>query len=291
MLVFWIIAVLMWQSTGVIFYLFNFMYIGTSIGLGSMVYTILPKKKKPAGRRLTLFLVGGYMLLFLGFFAHENMQIEGFFFYLLAGFFAGSVLHYTIAKIFGPFLFGRAWCGWACWTAMFLELLPYKKSQGRMPGTWGHLRYVHFSISLSIVLFLVLWSGYRVQVGGITELYWLLAGNAIYYSTAIPLAFVVKDNRAFCKYLCPITVFLKGSSRFSLMKVRGDSDKCTECGACARNCPMDIRIPDYIKNDARVLSTECILCQTCINTCPEAALGLSFGFDIGGRGLLHEKKM
>ena len=54
-------------------------------------------------------------------------------------------------------------------------------------------------------------------------------------------------------------------------------------------CPMDIRIPDYILDDQRVLSTECSLCQTCITVCAKDALKLSFGFDLGGKDLLRER--
>ena len=109
--VFWIIAVLFWQLKGKIFFLLNFGYIGTAIAFGVGAYELFPRKKKPAGRRLTQFLVGVYLLGFLGLIKHENMQIEGFFFYLLGGFFAASVIHYLIAKVFLPILFGRGWCG------------------------------------------------------------------------------------------------------------------------------------------------------------------------------------
>lgn len=286
---FWIVAVVLWRSTGDIFYLFNFLYIGAAIGVGIGVYSALPRKKKSLGRKLTLFLIGGYLFVFLGLLKFENLQIEGFFFYLLAGFFSGSVIHYMVAKIFGPILFGRAWCSWACWTALILDLLPYERSSGRIPGKWGGLRYIHFILSLSIVLLLWFGSGYRVESRSITELYWLLAGNAIYYATGITLAFWLKDNRAFCKYVCPITTILKFTTRFSLLKIRGDSEKCTGCGACMKTCPMDIRIPDYVKMGFRVLSTECILCQTCVNTCPTGALKVSFGLDIGGKELLNER--
>jgi ferredoxin len=51
---------------------------------------------------------------------------------------------------------------------------------------------------------------------------------------------------------------------------------------------MDIRIPDYILNHERVLSTECSLCQTCITVCSQDALKLSFGLDMGGKELLRE---
>ncbi|MCD4844901.1 MAG: 4Fe-4S binding protein [Methanosarcinales archaeon] len=287
---FWIVAVVLWRSTGDIFYLFNFLYIGTAIGIGTGFYSALPRKKKSLGRKLTLFLIGGYMLLFLGLLEFENMQIEGFFFYLLAGFFSGSVIHYLVAKILGPILFNRAWCSWACWTAMVLDLLPYTRSSGRIPGKWGWLRYMHFILSLGIVLLLWFGSGYHVESKSITELYWLLAGNVIYYSIGIILAFWLKDNRAFCKYVCPIPTILKITSRFSLLKIRGNSEKCNECGACMKTCPMDIRITDYTSNGLRILSTECILCQTCVNTCPTGALKVSFGLDIGGKESLNERK-
>lgn len=49
-----------------------------------------------------------------------------------------------------------------------------------------------------------------------TTAFWLfLAGNTLYYLVGIVFAFLFQDNRAFCKYLCPITVFLKPMSYFS----------------------------------------------------------------------------
>jgi hypothetical protein len=81
----------------------------------------------------------------------DRFQIEGFFFYLFAGFFAGSVIHYMVAKVFGPIIFGRGWCGWACWTAVIPDLLPYTKNrEGRVSASWEKLRYVHFAFSLSM---------------------------------------------------------------------------------------------------------------------------------------------
>ena len=97
--IFWAIAVVVWQLSGQWFYIVNFGYIGTSIGVGMGWYAMLPKNKKYKGRRLSQLLVGIYMLGFLGFIARENMQIEGFFFYLLTGLFAGAVLHYFIISL------------------------------------------------------------------------------------------------------------------------------------------------------------------------------------------------
>ena len=106
--IFYAVAIVLWQTTGGLFYLFNFIYIGTSIGVGMGTYALLPKNKKNRGRKLSQLLVGGYLLGLLGFIARENMQLEGFYFYLLAGIFAGAVIHYMVAKVAGPLIFNRA---------------------------------------------------------------------------------------------------------------------------------------------------------------------------------------
>jgi ferredoxin-type protein NapH len=282
LMIFWAIAVVLWRSTGRIFYLYNFGYIGAALGIGIGVYSALPKRQKLWGRRLAQFLVGAYMLIFLGFFQRENMQIEGFFFYLLSGFFAGSVIHYLVAKIAGPLVFNRGWCGWACWTAMVLDLLPYKRNKrGRLSNSskWGYLRYLHFGMSLVLVLILWWGVGYRVQEQSLTELYWLLSGNVLYYAIGIALAYGLQDNRAFCKYVCPIPTLQKITSRFALLKITGNAEKCNDCGACNRMCPMDIRISEYVLGKKRVLSTECILCFECVHACAKGALDCSFKFD------------
>lgn len=291
MFIFWIIAVVLWQTTGRIFYLNNFGYIGTALGIGIGLYSALPKRQKLWGRRLAQFLVGTYMLVFLGLFQRENMQIEGFFFYLLAGFFAGSVIHYLVAKIAGPLVFNRGWCGWACWTAMVLDLLPYRRNRrGRLADKWGSLRYIHFALGLGLVA--ALWWGlnYRVQEQSLTELYWLLGGNILYYAFGIALAYVLQDNRAFCKYVCPIPTLQKITSRFALIKIAGHAEKCNDCGACNKMCPMDIRVSEYVLDKQRVLSTECILCFECVNVCAKGALDTSFKFDFGNRELLNKDK-
>ena len=137
------------------FYLFNFGYIGTALGVGLGLYALLPRKKKPMGRLLAQGLVGLYLLGFLGLIGRENMQIEGFFFFLFAGVYHAAVLHYLIAKIGGPLVFSRGWCGWACWIAMVLDLFPYKRNKtGRARG-FGVIRYLMFFLSLGVVV--VIW--------------------------------------------------------------------------------------------------------------------------------------
>src|SRR5512147_1514362 len=269
--------------------LIMFGYIGVALGVGLGLYGTLPKKQKPVGRRLTLFLVGLFLVLYAIFMGHENSQLEGALFGLLTGVIQMAVIHYAIAKIFGPLLFGRMWCGWACWTVMVLDLLPFKRPSGRLPRRYGWLRYLHFGLSLSIVLLLVYVFDFRDGASGSIAVTWFIIGNLLYYAVGIILAYALKDNRAFCKYVCPVSVPLKITSRFSIIKIGQGAGVCNDCDACEKMCPMDVRVSDYILNNQRVLSAECSLCQTCITVCAQDALKLSFGFDMSKQDLLRER--
>lgn len=256
------VAVTLWLTKDNLFYLLNFSYIGTSITVGLVLFQL----KYRHARRVAQFLVGTYMLVYLGLICNENMQIEGFWYYLFTGVFEAATIHYAVAKIFGPLIFGRGWCGYACWTAMILDLLPYKVPQ-QPRKKWGWIRYVTFALSLIFVSALFL-----AHVGNMEKImFWaFLVGNLLYYIVGIVLAFVLKDNRAFCKYICPITVFLKPMSYFSLMRIKCDKSKCISCGRCRKVCPMNVDMTDNSRK--RENGTECILCFECTKVCPKKAL-------------------
>lgn len=256
------VAVTLWLTKDNLFYLLNFSYIGTSITVGLVLFQL----KYRHARRVAQFLVGTYMLVYLGLICNENMQIEGFWYYLFTGVFEAATIHYAVAKIFGPLIFGRGWCGYACWTAMILDLLPYKVPQ-QPRKKWGWIRYVTFALSLIFVSALFL-----AHVGNMEKImFWaFLVGNLLYYIVGIVLAFTLKDNRAFCKYICPITVFLKPMSYFSLMRIKCDKSKCISCGRCRKVCPMNVDMTDNSRK--RENGTECILCFECTKVCPKKAL-------------------
>ena len=260
--VFEVVAVSLWLTKHNLFYLFNFSYIGISLSLG----IFLLGRKYPYARRIVQLLVGLYMLVYLGLINRENMQIEGFWYYLFTGVFEAATIHYAVAKIFGPLIFGRGFCGYACWTAMVLDFLPYK-TRALSRKNIGWIRYLTFALSFLFVSTLFL-----LKVGSLERImFWaFLIGNLAYYLVGIALAFLFKDNRAFCKYICPVTVFLKPMSYFSLVRIRCDENKCISCGKCKKVCPMDVEMTDNSRK--RKNGTDCILCMECVKVCPKRAL-------------------
>lgn len=208
------------------------------------------------------------MLIYLGIICGENMQIEGFWYYLFLGVFEAAVIHYLVAKICGPLFFGRGWCGYACWTGMVLDLLPYKVPKEPRKKI-GFIRYITFFTSLIYVSLLFI-----LKVDNLSHIMLVsfIIGNLLYYIVGITLAYLFKDNRAFCKYICPITVFLKPMSYFSVMRIKCDKDKCISCHKCIKNCPMNVDMLDNSRK--RTNGTECILCMKCTANCPKKALHL-----------------
>ncbi len=259
-----LVAVILYLTTKNIFYLLNFSYIGTCITVGSYLYMNNIKY----ARNVVQFAVGLYMLIYLGIISNENMQIEGFWYYLFLGVFEAAVIHYLVAKIIGPIIFGRGWCGYACWTGMILDLLPYKVPKEKRKKL-GFIRYITFLLSFIFVAILFIFKFDNLS----NIMFWaFIIGNVIYYITGISLAFIFKDNRAFCKYICPITIFLKPASYFALIRVKRDKDKCINCKKCIKSCPMNVDMLDNSRK--RKNATECILCNNCVRNCPKKALHL-----------------
>ena len=259
-----IIAISMFYLTNEIFLIFNFLYIGFFVSLG--VYLFANGNKY--GRSFVQWGVGLYLFVYLGLILQENMLISGFFFYLFLGVFQAAVIHYLVAKIIGPLLFGRGWCGYACWIIMILYLFPYKvpKTHERVANL-GLLRYLLF---LLIFIFVVLLFYFKVPDLHYTMFLVFVFGNLIYYIVGIALAYKFKDNRAFCKYICPIVTFLKPFSYFSLLRVTVNEETCTDCKHCVNICPMDVDILDNKRS--RKHGTECILCLECVKECPNNSI-------------------
>ena len=181
------------------------------------VWLFVSHKTKRYKKRLRthLLMLLPLFLLFLGICQRENLQLEEFVFYFLLFLQTGIIIrvcvHFLIAKIFGPFIWGRGFCGWACWTGAILEWLPIKENK-KIPVNLTRYRYISLIISLGIPITLILlgydWINMHINeqrhnmflnYGKPGSLIWFIVSNIIYYVLAIWLAFKFRKNVRFAK--------------------------------------------------------------------------------------------
>jgi polyferredoxin len=218
----------------------------------------------------TVFYWGVYFLL-----RGTSLQLNQAVFNLAAGVFAGAVTHVAMAKIIGPLLFGRAFCGWACWNAGVFDILPVGKVKRCLPENYYVIKYPVLVAAMFLpVIFIWFGGSYQSRT---FQLKSLLIQNAVIYVIGIALAWVLGDRRAFCKYLCPSAALMTFTAPLSILKIEKNHLNCSKCRRCEEVCPMDIPIVNYISNNLRVAHPECILCAECIRYCPRQCLTIGTG--------------
>ena len=85
------------------------------------------------------------------------------------------------------------------------------------------------------------------------------------------------ERRWACKNLCFMGALCSAGAHYSRLIPVVDTDKCTFCGKCERNCLVRIPMIDYIKNNKGLITnSECILCGKCVDDCTENAVKLKF---------------
>lgn len=252
-----------------------FPWIGFSISIGILLRKILKGRKRLVGRKISILMILPCLLLFVPIVNHENFQLGGVVLIVLVGFFSKGFIHYAIAKIFGPLIWGRGFCGWACWNAAIFDWLPITGKKKAIPEKAKNLRYISLFISLAIPVYLIFVMNINVYEDYLYkyEMIWMFSGNALYYAIGIPLAFIYKDKRAFCKLVCPVALVMKPTASVAIIKIKPKKENdCIECGACNNACPMDIDVMSFIKDKKPVRHTECILCSNCRIVCPVNAI-------------------
>lgn len=76
--------------------------------------------------------------------------------------------------------------------------------------------------------------------------------------------------RPFCRYLCPLGAFYGLFNKFSLYQINIDQDKCVDCHACEKACPMEVEVLKHCNG------TECIRCGKCKAVCPTGAISAGY---------------
>lgn len=72
-----------------------------------------------------------------------------------------------------------------------------------------------------------------------------------------------RNGRTYCNTICPVGTTLSFFSRFSLMRVRFDKDKCRNCSLCEKNCKTSAI--DF--KAGTVDYSRCVVCGDCLDKC------------------------
>ena len=75
--------------------------------------------------------------------------------------------------------------------------------------------------------------------------------------------------RPFCQFICPFGLISWIAERFSIFRVRIDKEKCIQCGACIKACPLGAAEG---RLNRKILPADCFSCARCLNVCPVDAI-------------------
>ena len=75
--------------------------------------------------------------------------------------------------------------------------------------------------------------------------------------------------RPFCQLICPFGLISWIVERFSIFRIQIDKEKCTQCGACVKACPLEAAKG---RVDGKKMPADCFSCARCLSTCPVDAI-------------------
>lgn len=200
----------------------------------------------------------------------------------------GTLQHFVIVRQF-PFyllgiigavglLIGRFPCGWFCPFGWFQELCyKLKLPKFSAPDWLRHLKFVVLGVlvlgvawwtfepffcklcpagTLEAGLPWLLWKARGSDYSeGMEFLTWVFGIKVIVLAALVLLAGMMK--RPFCRFVCPLGAMFGMTNKVSALRMEVDATTCTNCGACSKNCPMDLKPHEDIG------SVDCIRCFAC----------------------------
>jgi ferredoxin-type protein NapH len=202
------------------------------------------------------------------------------------GIITGSFIVFSLLFL-GSLFLGRLFCGWICPGGGLQEACFAVNAKQVRGGKGDWLKYLIWMPWLSLIIFLFLQAG---GVSRIDPLYHLPGGISvaqpgdyiIYYffvGLIVTLAFAA-GKRAFCHYICWMAPFMIAGTKIKSLRLwpsfhlTANPELCNDCRGCNKVCPMSLDVNFLVKSGIEDF-TECILCGSCVDHCPQELLHFS----------------
>ena len=169
-------------------------------------------------------------------------------------------------------------CGWACPMGALQELIykiPLFKrlKKKKLPFILTNTIRAGFFIIVLLFLFGIIGSKrgmviyHYINPFNLFNLEFELA--SIFTAVIVIIIFSFIVYRPFCQFICPFGFVSWIAERVSIFRVRIDKEKCTECGACIKACPLEAAKG---RVTGRIAPADCFSCARCLNICPVDAI-------------------
>lgn len=176
---------------------------------------------------------------------------------------------------------GRGFCSWVCPVNMITDLAAFIRRKlhwdkmERKVWLKRNLRYWVLALSLPVsfvggVAAFEMLSPIGIFTRGIV--FGMGMGYAMIMCIFLFDLLVLKNG--WCGYICPLGGAYAQIGKFSLIRVRHEKEKCTECMECKLICP-EKQVLNIVGKKDGYIKGECINCGRCIEVCNDNAL--SFG--------------
>lgn len=174
---------------------------------------------------------------------------------------------------------GRMFCSWVCPinivtdTANWLRRrIGFSQVQKRVYMS-RNLRY--WILGLSLIISAVMGIAAFEMVSPISMLHRGLVFGMGFGFAAVLVIFLfdllIHEN-GWCGYICPLGGFYSLISRFSLLEIKYDVDKCGQCMECKVVCPEKEVLHMVTHKSEGISMSECTKCARCIDVCEDDAL-------------------
>lgn len=204
----------------------------------------------------------------------------------------GSFISFTLMFLSALFV-GRLWCGWACPGAGIGEVARAINDKPAPGGRWDWIKYGIWVPWLAAIILAVISAGGYRRVNPLHMMDSFISvdrpeGYVIYYvvvSLFLGLA-VFAGRRGGCHYICWMAPFMvigrktRNLFRWPSLRLKAEAQNCIDCKRCERACPMSLPVNGLVRR-GDMEHSECILCGSCVDTCPKSVIRYSFS---AGRG-------